>query len=229
MYNHQNMSSFVLLKPKKDVGSYIGLIKNKDESEPSLKISGYCIGIQEEKRSTILYMKSSLLVDFLNTTKNEFCTIVKDNSKDWFGKQMDDELLNEYFLDNVVYDKKYGQVIRILLNSTNTEDLGIKHKYFEATLILKQIRFYKQKFQIEFNIENINTLSEDDHYDEFDEDDVAMPPIDVVHDIKKEYLEKLSQLEELRKKLIKVDSTKSIVDICSKIKDVILNFEPILE
>ena len=71
---------------------------------------------------------------------------------------MNMNLVEEYFINTLVYKKNIGDLLKIKLIPESDLNLDINSDY-SMRLTLKHLRFYKQKFVIEFTIKSIKSVN----------------------------------------------------------------------
>ena len=214
-------------KPKKsEHGTYvctIGTSNSKTEYAVPLKTS-YIVGTKD----TSIFVKChkndyNAVYDLCET----IVSIVKANCSAWFNTTMSAELVEDYFASPLIYDKTYGDILKLKVLLAEDEDLSELKTIFKRrckiNLVLSNIRFYKQKFVLEWIIKDVIVESEDEDRieDHLDGDDDIDIPID---DVRDSYLAKLDHrirslkdLEELRVRLERA-TYKDIPKICEKIE-----------
>lgn len=156
------MSTIKIQKPRKNAnGTYEGLIFKNAKKDP-----------------VTLEIKAATVIDIKKTGPSEFYMVLKTPSKDaarqisiisantiscvkencalWFKNSLSDDLIEDYFTPNVMFDADRGQVIRI--KCTNDISMLPQDACTNLLLSLKKIRFYKQKFVIEWEVEEAEII-----------------------------------------------------------------------
>jgi hypothetical protein len=125
------------------------------------------------------------------------------NSSTWFNSSINDDVIEEYFISTLMYDKKNGETIRIKVN--NIDDINENELYGRLTiaLTLKNIKFFQQKFFPEFHIETIEIDQRNkclEFLDDSDSDECGgydaeapLPSFEEIQLIKEDCLEKLKK------------------------------------
>lgn len=126
---------------------------------------------------------------------------------------MNVELIEDYYTNTLVYDKKHGDIIR--LKSIGDDHTLQQHvmKKADVTVTFEQLRFYKQKFVVECVIEDVAELDQDteptfiqESSEEEFEEDIPAPNEDDIKKIKEECLvETDNHLVELKTELHKLE------------------------
>ena len=133
--------------------------------------------------------------------------IVKDNCAKWFNNNMSADLIEDYYSNTLVYDKKHGNLIRVKCLSVDAEEIP-QGKVCNISLTLKSLRFYKQKFVLEWDMDDIEMVKgdvivpDDDDDVDLSDDEIPMPHDEDLEDIRCEYVDKATCLSaELASKL----------------------------
>lgn len=113
---------------------------------------------------------------------------VKANCKSWFKNELSEDLIEEFFTNNIIWDKQHGQVLRLkCLN--DLEDVPI-NQMSNINITLTSLRFYKQKFTIEWTINQIELIELKDLEnveDSDSEEDIPAPLVEDIDSIKSNY------------------------------------------
>lgn len=172
----------------------------------------------EEKQRYVLHAPQSVIVGakdiseaerylYIKNRKvnNEVCDlnkviidIVKENCDQWFKNAVNPDLIEEYYTNTIIYDRKYGDLIR--LKVVDFEQEVPFHKPVDVRLTLMSIRFYKQKFVIEWTLDHVEASSLDVHnlfdVEESEEEEVAAPLTEDMEAIREEYMAMLQRMKE---------------------------------
>lgn len=147
----------IINKPKKsDQNSYICTISTDEKKTYSIQLDNcHIVDINDQ----YIYIKTtkSDLNTFYDINSN-IIQIVKDNCTSWFNNNMNMNLVEEYFINTLVYKKNIGDLLKIKLIPESDLNLDINSDY-SMRLTLKHLRFYKQKFVIEFTIKSIKSVN----------------------------------------------------------------------
>lgn len=170
-----------ILKPKRSSnGTYESLIyKNNKKDIITLKIhKAFIIDIkQTNDHDYYLTLKQKSIAKDICIINEKIISYVKDNCGSWFKNNLSDDLIEDYFTSNIMYDKERGQLIRF--KCTNDISILSTNTYVDITLYIKLIRFYKQKFVVEWEVHEIEVddksdklLIQSDIEDPDDSDDI---------------------------------------------------------
>lgn len=174
----------------------------------------------------IIYLKNKKYNDFLSTLNNYIIDIIKDKSSSWFHNNMNTELIDDYFTNTIVYNKKYGNIIRLKCINDDKDYSPILESNVCIKFLFKRIKFYKQKFEIECEIVEVSSI--DDFIDEEDQEnsdneELAEPMIDDIMKIKTEIIEKINkQIKFLQEKNLECDILKEKVQNSFLLSEIII-------
>lgn len=203
--------SIKIMKPKKNIESstYEAAIVTGNRKPymitiPKISIVDMKVGNQDSY-IYLKYVKSNR--DYKKQVVQKFFELnsriidcVKANCTAWFKNSLSDELIEDYYSSNISYDKKHGQVFKFkCINDISAIPIG---QIANIKLVLQNIRFYKQKFVLEWEITEVELLKSydgvdmqsDTSDDEVEECDIPAPTYEELESIKKEYIVKLSCL-----------------------------------
>lgn len=204
-------------KAKKKEGFYICMTK----APFSISFNNSKILAIKDTSNTII-VKSKTMTNYMDELNKHIIDIVRENSQSWFSTSIDEDLIDEYYISTLQYNKKQGETIRLkVLNIEEITDTNVDNT---GTLvcILKNLKFYKQKFFPEFEIVSFNSLShnmfisddidsENDIEEQINDEDEELPK-PTYEEINKMKLETLKDLEDnrttLQDKLNKIDEMK---------------------
>lgn len=182
-----------IIKPKRNAnGTYEGLIyKNVKKDLISLKIDNAKImSVKVVQGDHYLFIKHKTIAKEVYDINSDVISNVKENCNAWFRNGLSGELIEDYFTSNIIYDKELGQVIKFkCLNDLS--DLQ-ENTAVNISITLKNIRFYKQKFVIEWDIDEIEVidpvalidLEDADSYS----DDIPVPLEEDILSLREHYL-----------------------------------------
>lgn len=212
-------------KPKKNAnGTYEGLIYANNKKQPvNLSISNAkVVHTKLHNEDWYLYIQHPSVAKEVSLINSEVIQNVKDNCSTWFRNALTDDLIEDYFTSNIVFDKDLGQVIKFkCLNDIS--DLE-SNTFVNLEMALKKIRFFKQKFIIEWDIEEIEVI---DPYAIIDLDDaeeledIPMPMADEIESMKQASMEQLEtrtrelniEIDLLRNMMSRLKSVTSMKDM----------------
>ncbi len=210
-YKTTDISQLTFGKARKKEGFYICPVKG----EFFLNFDSVSIiNIKETSNTLILKCKDKATTKFLDDFNHKILDIVIKKSSSWFNTSIDADLIEEYYISTLQYDKQRGETIRLKVK--NIDDIEEAKDFggnISIVLSLKYLKFFKQKFYPEFQVEVIETLENnesniemysDDEFCEYEEDPV--PSYDEVMLIKEECIKTLrNQCDELTEKLCQIE------------------------
>lgn len=235
-------------KARKKNGHYICPIYCKKDKRPFYVCmkGANVMAIKEVGNSLVLKCKS--ILPFLDELTSALLEVVELNHSEWFNSSIDEAFLEEYFTNPIHYDKRHGIVVRLKVKNLDDIEEQLLHQKVNATFVLKNITFLRQKFYPIFEIHSVSCVDESgngyidlhdgDEYeiDNDDEEDVN-PSFDEVFAMKREKLESMidvackieDNIQDLSKKLafikqsiLKLENSNSIETIlkcCEEIDD----------
>lgn len=210
------IDTIVIGKARKNEGFYICNVTTSDKSPFVVTIDKAQVLTIKETSNTVI-LKSKCCVRYMDDLNDKIIDIVKQNSSNWFSTSIDNELIDEYYISTLQYDKKRGETIRIKVR--NIDEIMDKQISGHVTLVLvlKYLKFYKQKFFAEFNIESVETteLCNDVFLDDDCEDDqeYALPSYEEVQAIRMDCLQKLySSRNKILEQMEKCQTQSQILD-----------------
>ena len=205
-----------IVKPKKciDNGTYEGkiYIQNNTGKKKDIVLQIQNINIISKKVSQkdlyiCLRYKNSAdkkskreLIDKICDINSKVLQYVKDNCASWFRNTITDDLIEDYYSNIISYDKTLGQIYKFkLINPSDSIDDSILNKLVNIKIKLRNIRFFKQKFVLEWIVEEIEILQDTETFDTCDDDalsdneDIPYPLQEDICNLKKEYTCKLME------------------------------------
>jgi hypothetical protein len=225
-------------KPKKNAnGTYDGMIyKNSKKEHVQLSISNAkVVKTRLHNSDWYLYIQHPSIAKQVSSINSEVIQIVKENCGSWFKSSLSDELIEDYFTSNIIYDKEMGQVIRFkCLNDISDLEQNV---YVNVEMTLKKIRFFKQKFVIEWDIEEIEVMDQCAIIDlnEIEElEDIPVPLVEEIEALKttyKTHMEKkisgvkceLSMLEKLVEKIGSVTTINDMITLQDELDKILFS------
>lgn len=194
-------------RPKKNAnGTYEGAIfKNARKDEVTLYLSRAIVMDVKKTGASEYYMtlkpgdKESLKE--VARLSAEVIAYVKENCALWFKNSLSDDLIEDYFTPNVVFDPEKGRVIRI--KCTNDVSMLAPGTALNMVAALRRIRFYKQKFVVEWEVDEAEIIDKDvatqEGYDSDSDIEDPEPSAEELDALKKQYIcESEKRLELLR-------------------------------
>ena len=225
-------------KPKKNAnGTYDGMIyKNSKKEHVQLSISNAkVVKTRLHNSDWYLYIQHPSIAKQVSSINSEVIQIVKENCGSWFKSSLSDELIEDYFTSNIIYDKEMGQVIRFkCLNDISDLEQNV---YVNVEMTLKKIRFFKQKFVIEWDIEEIEVMDQCAIIDlnEIEElEDIPVPLVEEIEALKttyKTHMEKkiigvkceLAMLEKLVEKIGSVTTINDMITLQDELDKILFS------
>jgi len=187
----------MISKPKKsDGGTYTCQMK-----DTMLKLPGsVVVGLKQlTPDEFVLYIKNKKMYNDIYDINQNIIDTVKNNCTTWFNSNMNTDLIEDYFSNTLIYDKKHGDVIKLKFVDSASEDVVLDQKA-DIVIECKQLRFYKQKFVLECELKSFEThdfaIDSDDGIDITDEEeDIPCPNEEELTAIKKDYLKKIDEMQ----------------------------------
>lgn len=187
----------MISKPKKsDGGTYTCQMK-----DTTLKLPGsVVVGLKQlTPDEFVLYIKNKKMYDEIYDINQNIIDTVKNNCTSWFNSNMNTDLIEDYYSNTLVYDKKHGDVIKLKFVDSESENIILNQKA-DIVIECKQLRFYKQKFVLECELKSFETHefamdSDDGENVAEDDEDIPCPNEEELAAIKKEYLQKVVEMQ----------------------------------
>lgn len=211
-YNTSDISQLSFTKAKKKEGYYICPAKggfNICFNNVSI------ISIKDTSNTLILKSKDKDITKFMDDFNSKILKTVIENSPSWFNTNMDTDLIEEYYISTLQYDKQRGETIRLKIkNIDDIEEAKEIGENVSIAVTLKYLKFFKQKFYPEFQVEVIEALednhdtlqmySDEEYYP--DEEEHPVPSYEEVMLMKEECMKIFrNQCNELSEKLCKIE------------------------
>lgn len=245
------VDNILISKPRKSDNSYICPIyyENKNDRLIYTFKNACIINVKalQQRNESFVYIKCKHSTDFMYDLNSFIVNVVKDKSVSWFNNNMNNDLIDDYYSNTLVYDKKYGDVIR--LKCIGDDDILTVNtlKKVDISVVFNQLRFYKQKFVLECEFQDIvsvnkcdirDDLSSEDGDDVSFEEDVPLPDFEEIKRIKEECLEstdrclgilrtemgilenKISRMEKLKCDLVENNEIDNIIQICDDLEKI---------
>ena len=166
-------------------------------------------------------------MNFMADFNDHIIDTVKSNCFDWFNSNMNVELIDEYYVNPLKYDKEYGYLIKI---NNGEHDIDENGKY-NMTIDVKGLRFLKQKYNIEWCISNIDISDDidfkldDNDFSEVSEEDIPAPIHDDIIELRERYTVTLQ--EEINQAGEYIAALKANMDQLQKVKDELQEFDSV--
>jgi hypothetical protein len=169
-----DVQHLTIQKAKKKEGFYLCPIGYKGIKTPfSITFDKAKILCLRETSNTVI-IKCKSMSKYMDELNDKVIDTVRQNSGTWFNSNIDDELIEEYYISTLQYDKKRGETIRLKVKNIDEFDNDILDTTGTLTVCLKYLKFYKQKFFPEFDIETFkpyDSHSENSPFFGIDSDD----------------------------------------------------------
>ena len=153
------VDKIIISKPRKSNGSYICPVAYNTKADKLMY--GFknatlvkCKPLQQ-RDETMVFLKCKHAIDFICDLNALVIETIKDKSRIWFNNEMNIELIDDYFTNTLVYDKKYGDMIRLKCIGAESMIESYLGKKVDVEITFEHIRFFKQKFVIECTIESM--------------------------------------------------------------------------
>jgi hypothetical protein len=150
---------------------------------------------------------------YMADLSDHIISVVKDHCEAWFNNNMDIELIEDYYVNPVKFHKVHGNVMKVKLANGSVEFPDKESVRANVVIVLKGLRFLKQKFSLEWEVRQwspsiandieFDLLESDDLSTSDDEDEDLPEPIpDDVDEIKTNLLAQLASVhDKLTKKI----------------------------
>lgn len=203
-----NIEHLIIQKAKKKEGFYLCPIGCNGIKTPFVITFNKAKLITLRETSSTVIIKCKEMSKYMDDLNDKIIDTVRDNSGAWFNSTIDDELIEEYYISTLQYDKKRGETIRLKVKNIDELDKDLLDTTGSLTVCLKYLKFYKQKFFPEFDIMSFNphkessdvnnipmfgSDSEDEDGADFDEEaeeEIPKPSFEEIQVMKSEMLNK---------------------------------------
>jgi hypothetical protein len=170
--------------------------------------------------SNTLIIKSKEMTRYMDSLNDKIIKIVQDNSTYWFNTHIDNDLIDEYYISTLQYDKRRGETIRLKVkNIDELDDVDVMDAPSRIVVSLKHLKFFKQKFYPEFQIELLEEAEDAENTDEtclfndtthddlyVDEDEHPLPSFEEVMSMKEEFVSVLKkECDDLADKMLEIE------------------------
>lgn len=219
-----HVEQLIIQKAKKKEGYYICPIGCTTIRNPFTVTFENATIINLRETSSTLIIKCKKMSQYMDELNERIMDIVRENSGSWFNSTIDDELIEEYYISTLQYDKKRGETLRLKVKNIDEIETDIVQTSCSIELVLKYLKFYKQKFFPEFEVITLTPSStqdalfcsdsehdeKDSNFDDDDDEEVPKPTYEEVQTIKNDTLSKLTSKEKHIKCLIRDLEEKNI-------------------
>lgn len=232
MDNNQlpNIDNIVVGHAKKKEGYYVCPLGHLKSKTPfTFYVQNAKLLDVKDSSNTVLF-KCKSMAQYFDDLNTKIISLVKTHSNEWFSTNIDVDLIDEYYISTLHYDRKTGETMRIKVK--NVEEIEEEHFTGKVSflLTLKFIKFLKQKFFLEFEIVEVKSCLNNDAFqdvsddsydmDVIDDEDLITPSVDEVNTIKNDTLQLLHNRRHTIRRQI-VDHN----DILKQIENAIGNLE----
>ena len=193
------------LKPKKDGSTYFAQLLHKKKE---IRFTLDNVHVFPQTSSSIL-IKHKQMFMYMADLSDHIIHVVKEHCEAWFNNNMDIELIEDYYVNPVKFHKVHGSVMKIKLVNGSIEFSDKNSIKANIVIVLKGLRFLKQKFSLEWEVREWSPsttndiefdLLESDDLSTSEDEDLPEPIPDDVDAIKKSLL---AQLASVHSKLTK--------------------------
>jgi hypothetical protein len=231
------MDKVIVSKPKKQDATYISSLTLKQaplKFEIAKALITHVKPLQTRNENMLTLKVNSGLIKTFAALNHHILEIVKDKAQLWFKNNLNIDLVEDYFSNLVHFDKKYGDVLKLKIISSDDEQLkAFLAQNVAINIVANHIRFYKQKFIVEFSVESMTlckSILQDSFFEgeEEEEEDLPFPSCDVILNMKEESLASLKMLKtkicEFEKELQGTNDLKLILQICDNLDFFMLQY-----
>jgi len=212
-----NIEHLTIQKAKKKEGFYLCPVGCIEMKTPFVITFNTAKMLYLRETSSTIIIKCKNMSKYMDELNDKIIETVRDNSRAWFNSSIDDELIEEYYISTLQYDKKRGETIRLKVKNIDELDHDLLDVTGSLTVCLKYLKFYKQKFFPEFdivsfkpnehvgdihNIPMFSSESEDEDGVDFDneaEEEIPKPSFEEIYTMKAEMLNQLYSRNEMLK------------------------------
>lgn len=234
-FNTSSVDTLTICKARKKEGFYVCPVKG---TFTIVFERSHILAIKETSSTLILKCKNKTMTRYMDDLNNKILDIVKNSTSTWFNSRIDDDLIDEYFISTLQYDKRQGETIRLKIkNIDEIEEAKDIDSDVMIVLAFKGLKFYKQKFFPEFHIELVEALESENlmfdsmnNEDDLHQDDEhPLPLYEEVMLIKEECLKSLRKsCDDLAKQMHKIEllynnsfEKLTTLDSCENINEII--------
>ncbi len=209
-----NIDDIIISKPKKSDNSFLCSLYYKSKKEkPILKLNKMLlVGTKPlmHRNEFFIYIKNPQYNNFIFDLNKYLVSVIKDKSSLWFNSNLNSDMIEDLYTNTIIYDKHYGDVIRLKCVGGDQEHIleELKNKHIDITITLDHVRFYKQKFVLECEVNGfeIAHVFDQEHIILPSEDELPFPTYDDIKKIKEDNLELIDHvLEELKDNLHNIE------------------------
>jgi hypothetical protein len=244
-----DVKDLIIAKPRKCESTYTCQIY--DSEKPNKFVQDFRSAVVlstkplQNRNEFLLYLKCKKANDFICDLNAQILQVVKENSPVWFNNNMNTDLVDDYYTNTLIYDKKHGDIIKLKIVGDETAVAKFIMKKSDIAISFDNLRFYKQKFVLECSIDSIefdsalfvnDALDESEDEKEEEEEEEPGPNGDDISEIKKESLgkaerciehlkSKIEEILDLQSQMKKLTHFGSIVKICQELDSCVGEFD----
>ena len=160
------------LKPKKDGTTYFAQLMTTKKKEIKYKLEN-AICLPSSNASNTIILKHKPMCVYMADLSDHIIGLVKDNCAAWFNNNMDIDLIEDYYVTPLKFHKQHGNIIKLKVQGSNMVNNDQEMKY-NMTLVLKGLRFLKQKFSLEWEVRECErSLPNDLEFDLLDSESIT--------------------------------------------------------
>jgi len=227
-YSQFHVNNIILSKPKKTETTYLCNCYYQEKKTP-VEFSIDNVYVISNAKNAVNIKAAKVIYNMFSAISNQIIATVKDNRSSWFSTTMPDELIDDYYSHPIIYDEKYGDLVRLKLH--NSLEIGEDFEYTlkkrcTLKLTLNGIRIFKQKFCPEWTLVQVMEDEEDILCDEIEEEEDLDIPYE---EIRKEYIktidemtctlkEHLERIQMFKEELLKA-GPKTVIGICDRMDE----------
>jgi hypothetical protein len=200
------MQSLLIGKPRKhDKSTYSSNVYWETKNKfLTFEISNAVMcGFKRSGEDVYLFIKSKPHNNAFADLNSTVIDIVKANCEKWFSQALSPDLIEDYYSDTLVYDKRFGNLIRLKCLSANADDLIDGQVKCNVKVTLKSLRFFKQKFVLEWDLDEIEIQEQEVianvEYDDSEDEEIPMPDdedmVEIRKDVKARCVTRIKDLE----------------------------------
>lgn len=228
-----SVSDLAIMKPKKDGSTYFAAFAFQKKTQP---LTIHLDGVTCVKSKSALYVKSKEFMNYMADMNDHIVETVKQKCASWFNSNMDTNLVDEYFVNPLRYDKEHGYLVKI-------GECDVDPGRYSLVLEARGLRFLKQKFNIEWVVADISpahdiefTIDDDTETESESEEDLPEPIPDDIREVKEHHQAQIDNLCDRHKATIastqdvlhKLEALRNDIDGFATVAD-FLGVEDLLE
>ena len=155
-----DVEHLTIQKAKKKEGFYLCPIGCNGVRTPFVITFNKAKLLSLRETSSTVIIKCRGMSKYMDELNDKIVDTVRDNSGAWFNSTIDDELIEEYYISTLQYDKKRGETIRLKVKNIDELEQDMLDTTGTLTVCLKYLKFYKQKFFPEFDIASFEPVAQ---------------------------------------------------------------------